>query len=49
MNFELVTMDTAIGPFCTAVNIVVSFLAKKLYLDILPITGVALVKLQLPS
>ena len=49
MNFELVTIDTAIGPFCTAANIVVSFLAKKLYLDILPITGVALVKLQLPS
>jgi ABC-type microcin C transport system permease subunit YejB len=45
----LVTIDTAIGPFCIAVIITVSFLAKNEYLEILPITGVVVVKEQFPT
>lgn len=48
MKFELVTIDTAMGPFCTAVSMAVSFLAKKEYREILPTVGVtSLTKLQL--
>ena len=44
------TIDTAMGPFCIAVRIAVSFLAKKEYREILPIVGVtSLTKLQLPT
>lgn len=50
MNLELATMDTAMGPLCNAVSMVVSFLARYAYLDSRPATGVVpLVNWHVPA